>query len=169
MNGSQELKRCPKSNIKCVSVYIIVHEKFLSHSAEETYQIGQKLGSQVPRGTILCFHGDLGAGKTTLIKGVVLGSTGLDSSLVNSPTFVYMNIYKGEKCVYHFDLYRLHDVDEFLSMGFDEFLFSEGICCIEWPEKIEAVLPQSSLHLFLSYQSENCRLIEIVGDQNASL
>ena len=76
------------------------------------------------------------------MKGLVAGATGLPSAEVSSPTFVYMNIYSGCKTVYHFDLYRLRAADEFLSMGFDDYFFANGLCCVEWSEKIEAFLPQ---------------------------
>jgi len=80
---------------------------------------------------------------------------------VNSPTFVYLNIYEGSKSIYHFDLYRLHGVDEFLSMGFDEYLFAGGICCIEWSERIEVLLPPDCICVRISHEAEECRRIAI--------
>lgn len=135
-------------------------KKIVSYSQKDTLNFGKKLGRELKPNDILCFHGDLGAGKTTLIKGIVAGAVGIEESEVNSPTFVYLNIYQGEKTVYHFDLYRLHQMDEFLSMGFDEYLFAHGICCIEWSEKIQAILPRHCYHFYLSYLDQHSRQIE---------
>lgn len=133
----------------------------ITDSQEETIAFGKKIGQQLGSGSIVCLWGDLGAGKTTLIKGIVEGITGLPHGEVRSPTFTYLNIYANDTSlpVYHFDLYRLNDAEEFLSLGFEEFLFGEGICCIEWSEKIRSILPETCLHLLLSYEGENRRSI----------
>lgn len=130
--------------------------KLLS-SPEEMVAWGRELGKALPLGSIVCLHGDLGAGKTTLVKGIVEGAAGIDAHHVNSPTFVYLNIYEGVKTVYHFDLYRLHDEEEFLGMGFEEALFGEGIACIEWPSRIEKLIPQEALHIWLRHLEEGKR------------
>lgn len=135
--------------------------RIVSHSAEETIALGKALGETLKDNSILCFFGDLAAGKTTFIKGVVAGATHLAPEEVISPTFVYLNIYTGNKTVYHFDLYRLTDVDQFLSMGFDEYLFSKGICCIEWSERIASLLPEDAIKVSLSHAGDNIRNIEI--------
>ena len=90
----------------------------VSHSELETLQCGYELGKLLEPNSILCFFGDLGAGKTTFIKGLASAIAGCSLEEVNSPTYVYLNIYEGQKTVYHFDLYRLRDVDEFLGMDF---------------------------------------------------
>jgi tRNA threonylcarbamoyladenosine biosynthesis protein TsaE len=105
-------------------------------SPEQTQQLAKDLAPHLPDGAILCFFGELGAGKTTFIRGLVSGC-GADPEQVSSPTYTYLNIYAGERTVRHFDLYRLRDVDEFLGMGFEEFLEGDGITCIEWSERIE--------------------------------
>lgn len=130
-----------------------------SADVEETIAFGKKLAEGLTPGAILCFFGELGAGKTTLIKGIVSGLTGVAPEEVSSPTFVYLNIYGGKIPVYHFDLYRLHGVDEFLGMGFEEYLFSDGVCCIEWSEKIVSILPESVHHLTLQHENKNSRKI----------
>lgn len=132
-----------------------------SHSAEETFRIGQDFGSHLPPNAVICFFGELAAGKTTFIKGVASGAARIDPSKIQSPTFTYLNIYEGEKTIYHFDLYRLRDTDEFLSMGFDEFFDAGGICCIEWSERIESCLPAQSIQIFLVHEGENNRSINI--------
>lgn len=133
----------------------------ICHSEEETIALGESFGSSLPKGTIVCFFGDLGAGKTTFIKGLVKGYSGYSSEHVNSPTFVYLNIYTGTETVYHFDLYRLRDSDEFLSMGFDEMFHADGICLIEWSEKIENILPEKRLNITIEHMGENSRKIRL--------
>lgn len=130
-------------------------------SEAETRAFAAEWGRQLKKNSIVCFFGDLGAGKTTFIKGLVEGAAEVSSDLVNSPTFVYLNIYKGKITIYHFDLYRLRDTDEFLSMGFEEYLFTDGLCCIEWSEKIEPLLPPHVIRVTINHQGENKRHIRI--------
>jgi tRNA threonylcarbamoyladenosine biosynthesis protein TsaE len=110
---------------------------------------------------VVCLRGDLGAGKTQLVKGIVEGATSVLAEQVSSPTFVYLNVYPGPRTVYHFDLYRLHDCDEFLSMGFEEYLSAGGICCIEWPERILELLPSGAMQVWLEVRGEAERAIHI--------
>jgi tRNA threonylcarbamoyladenosine biosynthesis protein TsaE len=136
---------------------------FISHSAEETREFGMKLGAALPPNTVLCFFGDLGAGKTTFIQGLTAGVLGAPAEEVNSPTFTYLNIYRGNHTLYHFDLYRLRDADEFLSMGFDETFDAGGITCIEWAEKIAAIIPEGTIHVKMAHLGGDQRKIEIHG------
>ncbi len=133
----------------------------LSKSVEETIQIGIQFGKSLNPNDIVCLKGDLAAGKTTFIKGIVMGAGDYLPDHVISPTFVYLNIYKGSKTIYHFDLYRLKGVDEFLEMGFEDLLFAGGICCIEWSERIESLIPPHCRIVTLSHVEENSRRIEI--------
>lgn len=135
----------------------------LSHSAAETFELGCKLGQELSVPKVVCLFGELAAGKTTLIKGLVYGATQVDPSVVQSPTFTYLHIYEGQKKVYHFDLYRLRDIDEFLSMGFDEYFEADGICCIEWSERIASYLPADRLSILLQHVQENQRLITVTN------
>ena len=136
-------------------------KQYLSHSAAETFEIGRKLGEELPVPSVVCLFGELAAGKTTFIKGLVHGAAQIDPSVIQSPTFTYLHIYDGKKRVYHFDLYRLRDIDEFLSMGFDEYFEADGICCIEWSERIASYLPSNSLSVYLEHAQEDQRLITI--------
>src|SRR5690606_17249486 len=123
---------------------------FITHSAKETIALGHKIGQILPIGSIICFFGDLAAGKTTFIKGLVAEICGENWEYeVNSPTYVYLNIYDGKQTVYHFDLYRLKNKEEFIAMGFDEFLYSDGIACIEWSERIESIIPDSCVKIIM--------------------
>ena len=142
----------------------------ISHSIEETIDIGRNLGKQLPKGSIVCFEGDLAAGKTTLIKGLVSGAANYPEEDVNSPTFVYLNIYEGTKTVYHFDLYRLKDYEEFLAVGFDDFFQQEGICCIEWAERIKEIIPPDAIVINMGHDiEENRRAINIIYDDEKKI
>ncbi len=141
--------------------------KIITHSAEETthagYLLGKRLSQKSTGGSVVCFYGDLAAGKTTFIKGLVRGATGLAEENVTSPTFVYLGIYqnsqdKNSLAVFHFDLYRLQNSDEFLRMGFDEYFSTEhGICCIEWAERIHDLLPADSIIVRMEHSTESSR------------
>ncbi|MCH9625280.1 MAG: tRNA threonylcarbamoyladenosine biosynthesis protein TsaE [Chlamydiales bacterium] len=130
-----------------------------SNSAEQTSALGAQIARELKPGAIVCFFGDLGAGKTTLIKGIVSALTSTDQERVCSPTFSYLNIYEGGMDVYHFDLYRLEDEEAFLSLGFEEYLFAKGVCCIEWSERISALLPLSAHRITLLHKGEEKREI----------
>jgi tRNA threonylcarbamoyladenosine biosynthesis protein TsaE len=132
------------------------------HSAEETFHLGYSLGENLPENCIVCFFGHLGVGKTTFIKGLAQGAAGTAPEHVSSPTFVYLNIYQGTKTIYHFDLYRLRDIDEFLSMGFDELFFAGGICCLEWSERIASLLPENCIRVEMEHFDEKSRNITII-------
>lgn len=139
-----------------------IKREYTTHSETETYDLGYRLGSKLEDNGVVCFFGDLAAGKTTFIKGLTAGAAAFPDSEVSSPTFVYLNIYQGNRKIYHFDLYRLRDADEFLSMGFDEFFTAGGICCIEWSERIPLLLPEGCLKVVMSHAGgENVREIII--------
>ena len=139
--------------------------EYITYSQEETIALGYRLGCQLPANSIICFFGDLGAGKTTFIKGLTAAVVHDEHVQINSPTFVYLNVYpsrsQGEKAVYHFDLYRLRDADEFLSMGFDELFYAEGVCCIEWSERIAPILPSNCIYVEMIHKAETVRHISI--------
>ena len=136
-------------------------EEFLTCSAEETTALGKNFGKTLLSSDVVCFFGDLGAGKTTFIQGLVAGVTGCSQEEVTSPTFVYLNIYQGEKSVYHFDLYRLGRFTDFLDMGFDEFLEAGGVSCIEWSERISSLLSDECIRVVMTHRGENKRHIAI--------
>ena len=137
---------------------------FHSHGAEETVRWGKEFGKGLTEGTILAFSGDLGSGKTTLIKGIVSGILeDINPEQVTSPTFIYFTVYQSRlgKSVCHFDLYRLKDHFSFLEAGFEEYLFGKGVVCIEWSERISSILPPHTLHISLQPLSEKERLIQV--------
>lgn len=135
-------------------------EEYL-HTPEETVAFGRKLAKQLPRGSVVCFSGELGAGKTTLIKGLVSEAIHYPEELVNSPTYVYMNIYTGNEDITHFDLYRLNKEEEFFAMGFDEYIGTGALTCIEWPERIANSLPTDCIWVTLSHATDGGRIVQI--------
>ena len=135
----------------------------ISHSEEETIALGEDLGKRLPKGSIVCFRGDLGTGKTTFIKGLVKGAADCHPDEVNSPTFVYLNIYEGKKTIYHFDLYRIQGTKDFIQMGFDEMLVADGISCIEWSERIASLLPANCIQVKMNHDGNTKRHISIEG------
>lgn len=129
---------------------------------EETKKFGIKIGSLLGPKDILCLNGELGAGKTTMTKSIGLG-LGVDD-YITSPTFALINEYEGKCPVYHFDVYRLEAVDDLFDLGFDDYFFGNGVCIIEWAEKIEKLLPEDRVIINISKgHNENERIVEIDG------
>nr|WP_299341788.1 tRNA (adenosine(37)-N6)-threonylcarbamoyltransferase complex ATPase subunit type 1 TsaE [Allomuricauda sp.] len=111
---------------------------------------------------VLCFYGEMGAGKTTLIKALVKELGGID--FANSPTFGLVNEYhnvKDELLGYHFDFYRIEKETEAMDLGFEDYLASPEWIFIEWPEKISSILPENSEKVYLRFIDENTRSIEL--------
>jgi tRNA threonylcarbamoyladenosine biosynthesis protein TsaE len=135
--------------------------EFLSSSSEATFHYGFLLGEKLKSGSVIAFFGDLGSGKTTFVKGLAKAVAQIEPREVSSPTFNYFHVYSGSKTLYHFDLYRLKSEKEFLALGFDEYFQVDGICCLEWSEKITALLPQETIRIHFSHIEENKRKIVI--------
>ncbi len=112
-----------------------------SHSPEETFAFGSRLGALTARGEIFALHGDLGAGKTQFVKGLAAG-LGCDAAAVTSPTFTLIHEYTGGRLpLFHFDFYRLESVAETLRLGLDDYLGGDGVLAIEWAGKFPELLP----------------------------
>ncbi len=134
-----------------------------STSADKTIKLGEAIGSLLSAGDVVVLIGELGAGKTTLVKGIARGIGVEDKRVVKSPTFSLVNKYEGYVPVYHFDAYRLEDTREMLDIGSDEILFGDGVSIIEWGDKVAGCLPEEYLRITLAAISENERNIEIYG------
>ena len=127
--------------------------KFISHSEEETKKLAQKIASNSKKGDIIVLCGELGSGKTKFTEGF-LEYFNLQDEL-SSPTFTIVNEYDTPDFpIYHFDVYRLEDTDEFYAIGGDEY-FSQGICIIEWGEMIEDVLPKPYTKITFSKNNDD--------------
>lgn len=113
-----------------------------TNSAEETFALGEKIGRNAVPGQIYTLDGDLGVGKTVFTQGVAKG-LGITEP-VNSPTFTILQEYEeGRLPFYHFDVYRIGDIEEMEEIGYDDYFFGSGICLIEWSKLIEEILPKN--------------------------
>ncbi len=135
--------------------------KVVTNSEFETIELGKTIGAELQKGMVIVLTGDLGSGKTKLTEGI-LTYFGLEKE-ISSPTFTIVNEYNTPKFdIYHFDVYRLEDSDEFYAIGGEEY-FEKGVCIIEWGELIEDALPKEYVKINFSrdLENENKRNIEI--------
>ena len=133
----------------------------ISHSEEQTLGLAEKLAqSCFLKGDVLVLTGSLGAGKTVFVRGLARGLK-LDENAVNSPSFTIVNEYPGEKPLYHFDLYRLHDTGELYEIGWEDYLGRDGIVVVEWGEKAKEMLPGNYYRLEFKIINEEEREIDI--------
>ena len=119
--------------------------EFFVDNVNKTMDIGKKIGSYVNSGDIICITGDLGSGKTHLTKGIAEG-LGIKEH-ITSPTFTIVNEYDGRIKLYHFDVYRVNDPDEIAAIGFDEYIFGQGVCVIEWSNYITELIPEECINI----------------------
>lgn len=133
--------------------------KLTTHSPEETISLGYSLGKALKKGDILALQGTLAAGKTTITKGIA-NALGV-SETVTSPTFTLISEYKGTLPLYHMDVYRLDSTEDFLNLGVEELLYGDGICVVEWSEKVMEILPKETIIIRLEAVESGFRLITI--------
>ena len=135
-------------------------QQFESSSVDETIRIGFEFGKQLKAGDIVCLDGDLGAGKTHFVKGVA-SFFGIEPEKVSSPTYTLIHEYSGDLPVYHFDCYRLKHEQEALEIGAEEYFYGEGVCLVEWPKKIENLIPEEAIWVEMSHLPGDKRKISI--------
>ena len=135
-------------------------EEIISEGPEETKAFGKHLAKGLRGGDIICLFGDLGSGKTTLNKGIAAGLN-INPKEVNSPTFILMNIYKGRLPLFHFDLYRIEDLHGISSIGYDEFLYGDGVSVIEWADRLGEFLPEEHLRIEMEHKKLDERVIRL--------
>ena len=112
-----------------------------SFCPEDTFVLGQKIGELVKPGTVISLVGDLGVGKTVFTQGLAKGLGITDP--VNSPTFTIVQVYDGGRLpFYHFDVYRIGDIEEMDEIGYEDYFYGEGVCLIEWADLIREILPE---------------------------
>ena len=139
----------------------------ISNNPEETLELGKKFASLLSKGDVVVLTGELGSGKTKFVEGF-LHRFELQNE-ISSPTFNIINEYiNGDDKIFHFDVYRLEDSDEFYAIGGEEY-FEKGICLIEWGELISDVLPSDYIHIFIKkdFFDENKRIFEFVVKDNS--
>ncbi|MBI5762364.1 MAG: tRNA (adenosine(37)-N6)-threonylcarbamoyltransferase complex ATPase subunit type 1 TsaE [Planctomycetes bacterium] len=132
-----------------------------SHSVEDTLRIGRAIGNALVGGEVIGLMGELGAGKTHLVKGIASGLGVNDDRIVNSPTFVLVNEYAGRVPVYHLDAYRLSDAGQLAALGFDEMCDAGGVVIVEWADRVKEAMPESTQWITLVSCGESDRRITI--------
>ncbi|GAK55872.1 hypothetical protein U27_02833 [Candidatus Vecturithrix granuli] len=136
-------------------------QEWISRSAQETFHLGQKLGTMLKAGDLVAFRGDLGAGKTCCIQGIAVGLGVSDPSLVTSPTFTLIQEYQGRFPIYHFDVYRLTHEDDLYDLGYEEYFYGEGVTLVEWAERIPNFLPAEHLAVHLHIETDQTRYAQL--------
>jgi len=137
--------------------------QFETHSEEETRKIGHILAQRLPARALVLLTGELGAGKTTLVKGIVegLGAAGADD--VSSPTYTIVHEYGEPVRVYHVDLYRLDSAEEVRGLGFEDLLDQPALLLVEWGERFPQLLPQDRIEIVIAATGESSRRILVQG------
>jgi ATPase, YjeE family len=132
-----------------------------TRSEEETIALGEEIARALPRPAVVLLIGDLGAGKTTLAKGIVKGLAGAAPEDVNSPTYTLIHEFGEKDKVYHIDLYRLERESEVRALGLDDLLASDAILLVEWGERFPALWPPDRIEIRLAWTSEDVREITV--------
>ena len=140
-----------------------------SFGPEDTYALGKRLGEAAKAGDVFCLNGDLGVGKTVFTQGFACG-LGITEP-VNCPTFTIVQIYEeGRMPFYHFDVYRIGDVEEMEEIGYEDCFYGEGLCLIEWANLIEEILPEHYRQVTIEKDLEkgfDYRRITVIGPENS--
>ena len=140
---------------------------YITTSAEETEKIGlflaEKIDTDYPGKAFIALRGEMGVGKTAFVRGF---ASYFGITKVKSPTYTVVNEYRGQRKIFHFDMYRIESEDDLYSIGFDEYVANDGICIVEWSENISDFIPEDAIFVTISRVSdtENQRKIEILRD-----
>ena len=130
----------------------MTEKTMILHSEQEVTEHGIRLGEEAMPGQVIALTGDLGAGKTTLTKAIARG-LGV-SEMITSPTFTIVKEYRsGRLPLFHFDVYRIGDIDEMYELGYEEYFYGDGLCVIEWADLIEELIPEDALRISIAYGS----------------
>ena len=129
--------------------------RLITHSPEQTQQLGTSIGELAQPGDVILLTGELGTGKTCLTQGIAWGLNIKEYTL--SPSFVIMRELYGRLPLYHIDLYRLDNIEEIADLGLDDYLYGKGVCVVEWAEKGLSIMPEEHLLIEISHLSETDR------------
>jgi len=134
----------------------------LSASVDQTLKLGKKIAANLKGGEIILLSGSLGAGKTVLAKGIAQG-LGINKNDVVSPTFVLLRVYPGKHLLQHFDFYRIKTPQEIFALGYQEYLYTDAITVIEWPQRLKFLLPKEFLKIKLLIKAKNQRYFKFTA------
>ncbi len=134
-------------------------ETVVCKTEQDMENLGKEMGSRFKGGEVISLRGSLGAGKTVFARGVAR-SLGIDESIV-SPTFTLLQQYNGRLPMYHMDLYRISSEEDFMMIGGEDFLYGNGVCLIEWSEIISGLLPEQTVFIQITINSDQSRTVEI--------
>ncbi len=135
--------------------------KVVTSSREETVGLGNRIGAAIKPGTVIGLEGQLGSGKTTFVQGIARGLNITEQ--VTSPTFIIIAEYEGRLPLYHMDLYRISGEDEFLALGGEDYFYGDGVCVIEWSERIRGILPENRISVRIAISRPESREFDIEG------
>ncbi|MBR6583629.1 MAG: tRNA (adenosine(37)-N6)-threonylcarbamoyltransferase complex ATPase subunit type 1 TsaE [Treponema sp.] len=138
--------------------------EFTTKTSEETIELGFKIGQKLKKGNIIAMQGTLAAGKTTITKGIAKALEITDT--ITSPTFCLISEYYGKMPLYHMDVYRLEGSEDFENLGTEDMLYGDGVCIIEWSEKIMDSLPKETIIINIQPQDDGSRKIQISNWNN---
>lgn len=138
---------------------------FNSTSPQQTIACGKEFAEQLSSGDVVCLQGDLGAGKTHFVKGIAK-FFGINPAEVTSPTYTLIHEYSGAVDLYHFDCYRLKTAQEALEIGVEEYFYSDGVCVIEWPERIEGLIPPEAIWITIEAPDPSTRKF-VIGNKSS--
>jgi tRNA threonylcarbamoyladenosine biosynthesis protein TsaE len=130
-------------------------------SVAETEALGAALATYLVAGDFIALHGELGAGKTCFVRGVAVGLEVDPTMYVTSPTYTLLNIYRGRLPLYHFDLYRLGG-DEVAELGFEEYFYGDGVCFVEWAERLGGDQPEERLEIAFYHAEDDSRRVQFI-------
>ena len=135
---------------------------YLTRTQTETEQLGQRIARALPAGgVVLALFGELGAGKTAIVRGLARG-LGVEDEVV-SPTFTIVNEYSGARELFHFDMYRLGGADELFDIGWEDYLSREGVCAVEWSENVPEAFDGTEIRVTIEKTPDGARKITVEG------
>jgi tRNA threonylcarbamoyladenosine biosynthesis protein TsaE len=139
----------------------VASREIITHSSDETIERGREIGAQLSPPALILLSGDLGAGKTTLTKGIASGLGAAQVDEVTSPTFTLVHKYEGRALVYHVDLYRIGDAHDLETLGLEDVFSEHAVVIVEWPEKLSLRTDWPVVRVHLEHISEETRRIAI--------
>ena len=134
---------------------------YITHSEQETEELGARIAADLPDGAVVTFYGELGSGKTAFVRGMARGM-GIEAP-VSSPTFTIVNEYDGARQLFHFDMYRLGSADELFDIGWEDYLARGGVCAVEWRENVTDAFDGDEIAVTFRKLGDTTREITIEG------